>query len=214
MSAARSAPPTRVLLVGADALALRGLALLLQAQPALEVVGDAAPGEALEASLEQAAPEVLLWDAGPRGGAPLELPDALEPAALPLLALVPDERAAAEALAAGARGVLLRDADAETIAAAVGALRARLVVLDEPLGRALAQAPPAAAGLPGEALTPREREVLHLVSEGLSNRLIAGRLAISEHTAKFHVASILAKLGVQTRTEAVVRAARLGLVFL
>ena len=65
-----------------------------------------------------------------------------------------------------------------------------------------------------EALTPREREVLALLAEGLSNKAIADRLAISEHTAKFHVNAVLAKLGVQRRTEAVVRAARMGLVTL
>ena len=65
-----------------------------------------------------------------------------------------------------------------------------------------------------ESLTPREREVLALLAEGLSNKAIADRLDISEHTAKFHVNAVLAKLGVQRRTEAVVRAARMGLVTL
>ncbi|MFP2961004.1 helix-turn-helix domain-containing protein, partial [Myxococcus sp. 1LA] len=65
-----------------------------------------------------------------------------------------------------------------------------------------------------DALTPREREVLGLLAEGLSNKVIADRLDISEHTAKFHVNAVLAKLGVQRRTEAVVRAAKLGLVTL
>ena len=63
-----------------------------------------------------------------------------------------------------------------------------------------------------EPLTPREREVLGLLAEGLTNRAIAERLGISEHTAKFHVNAILGKLGVETRTEAVGEAARLGLV--
>jgi two-component system, NarL family, nitrate/nitrite response regulator NarL len=65
-----------------------------------------------------------------------------------------------------------------------------------------------------EHLTPRELEVLELVAEGLSSKLIAVRLGISEHTAKFHVNAIMTKLGVQSRTEAVVRAARLGLLSL
>lgn len=65
-----------------------------------------------------------------------------------------------------------------------------------------------------EALTPREFQVLHLLSEGLSNKQIAKRLEVSEHTAKFHVATILSKLGVESRTEAVVRAAQLGLILL
>jgi two-component system, NarL family, nitrate/nitrite response regulator NarL len=63
-------------------------------------------------------------------------------------------------------------------------------------------------------LTPREMEVLQLVAEGLTNRRIAGRLGISEHTAKFHVNAILGKLGASSRSEAVAQAARLGLVLL
>ena len=65
---------------------------------------------------------------------------------------------------------------------------------------------------PVEALTTREHEVLALVADGLSNRDIAGRLAISEHTVKFHLASIFGKLGVSTRTEAVQRGLRLGVI--
>ena len=63
-----------------------------------------------------------------------------------------------------------------------------------------------------ESLTPREIDVLELLAEGLPNKAIAGRLQITEHTVKYHVAAILAKLGAQTRTEAVARAARLGLI--
>jgi DNA-binding NarL/FixJ family response regulator len=67
---------------------------------------------------------------------------------------------------------------------------------------------------PGEALTPREREVLELLAHGLSNRQIADALAISEHTAKFHVASVSAKLGASSRTEAVRLGVRRGLIAL
>jgi two-component system, NarL family, nitrate/nitrite response regulator NarL len=69
---------------------------------------------------------------------------------------------------------------------------------------------------PGDALllTPRETEVLNLMAEGLSNKLIADRLKISDHTAKFHVNAVLGKLGAETRTEAVVLAARRGLLML
>ena len=65
-----------------------------------------------------------------------------------------------------------------------------------------------------EALTPREQEVLQLLAEGLPNKTIADRLYISEHTVKFHVNAILSKLGAQSRTEAVVRATRLGILLL
>jgi two-component system, NarL family, nitrate/nitrite response regulator NarL len=73
-----------------------------------------------------------------------------------------------------------------------------------------------ARATPGDALalTPREAEVLNLLAEGLSNKLVADRLKISEHTAKFHVNAILTKLGAETRTEAVVLAARRGLLML
>ncbi len=65
-----------------------------------------------------------------------------------------------------------------------------------------------------EALTPREEEVLHLLADGLSNKAIALQLGISDHTVKFHVNAILGKLGAQSRTEAVVRATRMGLLVL
>lgn len=65
-----------------------------------------------------------------------------------------------------------------------------------------------------EALTPRELEVLEVLAQGLSNRAIAARLAISEHTVKFHVSSIFAKLGAENRTDAVRRGVRLGLIAL
>jgi DNA-binding NarL/FixJ family response regulator len=75
--------------------------------------------------------------------------------------------------------------------------------------------PPGDAGQPlVEPLTPRELEVLRLMAEGLPNKGIAQRLEISEHTVKFHVNAILGKLGVESRTEAVVRATRLGLILL
>jgi DNA-binding NarL/FixJ family response regulator len=71
-----------------------------------------------------------------------------------------------------------------------------------------------APSTPVDPLTPRELEVLNLLAEGFSNKLIADRLRISEHTVKFHVNAILGKLGAETRTEAVVAAARLGLILL
>jgi DNA-binding NarL/FixJ family response regulator len=108
------------------------------------------------------------------------------------------------ALRSGVRGVISLDATAEEIEAAVHAVDAGLVVLAEP---------PVAAELI-EPLTERELELLDLLAEGISNKLIAHRLGISEHTVKTHVASIFAKLGVSSRTEAVLQAIRRGLVML
>jgi DNA-binding NarL/FixJ family response regulator len=96
---------------------------------------------------------------------------------------------------------------------AVRAVAADLTVLDGAARDALVSRRAAAEPLV-EPLTPREREVLALLAQGMANRAIGERLQISEHTAKFHVNAILGKLGAETRTEALVHAARLGLVLL
>jgi DNA-binding NarL/FixJ family response regulator len=110
---------------------------------------------------------------------------------------------------------LSADVDAGALAAAVKAVAAGLTVLDPELISATgfhlhSHVQPVAA--PGEALTTREREVLELVAAGLPNKAIARELGISEHTAKFHVGSLLAKLGAGSRTEAVTIATRRGLL--
>ena len=111
-----------------------------------------------------------------------------------------------------ARAVLARHVEPGRLEAALRAAHLGLVVVDEIAGPLVR---PRSTVLPtAETLTPRENEALQLLSEGLSNRQIAERLGIGERTAKFHVNSILAKLGALSRTEAVVLAARLGLVTL
>ena len=132
---------------------------------------------------------------------------------VPTLALVPDADAASEALAAGARATLPRDAPRARLVAALRAAIEGLLVADASFAERLLRSRRVAEA-PVEALTPRELEVMQLLSDGLSNKLIADRLGVSEHTAKFHVNSIMGKLGAQTRTDAVVRGARLGLVVL
>ena len=212
-------------MLDSDALALR-LALVAEdplARGAL-VRGVVEPGGALvlvasgtrvevESTRLESAPDAVLWDVGlhPAGtGGRWEAP-AL---GAPVLALVPDETAGEGALSAGVRGLLFRDVASAPLLAALRAVARGLSVFDPAL-TGLRAPLRAASPAPGpEALTPREREVLALLAEGLSNKEIAERLAISDHTAKFHVNAVLAKLGVQRRTEAVVRAARLGLVTL
>ena len=117
-------------------------------------------------------------------------------------------------------GALRRDATPEEIAAALGAVASGLITLDRHLATLLLQpslslvpAPERLAG-PEEPLTARELEVLQLLAQGLPNKIIAARLHITEHTAKFHVSSILMKLGAASRTEAVTTAARRGLLML
>ena len=202
--------PLRVIVVSADPLARSGLAALLGAEPALAVVAEAAPGREVEAALRRSLPEAAAWDVGLADDFAEPLRDAA--ARLPVVALLAAESQAGEALAAGARGAVLRDASAGRIAAALAAAERGLVALDAALAPSLVRAAPAVDL--DEPLTPREMEVLALLAEGLPNKAIAARLAISEHTAKFHVNAILGKLGAESRSEAIVRAARLGLVVL
>jgi DNA-binding NarL/FixJ family response regulator len=112
--------------------------------------------------------------------------------------------------ALGLRAALPLHATPDEVAGAVSAVHAGLLAVHP---EALAQ--PAVAGAPPAAslaLTSREYQILELIAEGANNRRIAARLAISRHTVKFHVASILAKLGARSRTEAVTLALRAGLL--
>jgi DNA-binding NarL/FixJ family response regulator len=203
-----------VLVVGADPLARGGLVALLARRGEVEdveIAGEAAP-DGIAAAAAALRPDVVLWDLGHAGAEPGPDRAALAEAPSPVVALAEAEAAGADALRAGARGLLLRGASADAIAAAVVAAAQGLAVLDGALGPGWLR-PPEATG-PGEGLTAREREVLALLAEGLANKAIAARLGISEHTAKFHVNAILAKLGAGSRAEAIVRAVRLGLVAL
>ena len=119
-------------------------------------------------------------------------------------------------LAAGARAVLRRECSGRQLAAAVQAAAAGLNILEPEVLHALLRSSPESIELePGEEeLTRRETEVLHMMTEGLSNREIASTLGISEHTVKFHITSIFGKLGTSSRTEAVTEGIRRGLVLL
>ncbi len=119
-------------------------------------------------------------------------------------------------LAAGARCVLRRECSSRQLAAAVQAAAAGLSALEPETVQALSRPPLETIDLePGEEeLTPRETEVLRMMTAGLSNREIASALGISEHTVKFHITSIFGKLGTSSRTEAVTEGLRRGLVLL
>jgi DNA-binding NarL/FixJ family response regulator len=196
--------------VSADPLSRAGLAALLAGRADLSVAGQAAPDGELRSAIEAADPGAAVWDLGGGSSGLDRLRQAAE-GGLPVLALLSAAGQAQEALSAGAGGALPRGAPADRIAAALRAVAAGLLVLDAGSADELLRPAPAA---PAEGLTPRELEVLSLLAEGLSNKAIAERLGISDHTAKFHVNAILGKLGAGSRSEAIVRAARLGLVVL
>lgn len=194
----------RVSIAGTDALARAGLRLALE-RAGLEVVDEAG--------------EVLVWDLGPvPPGSPSAQrgDDALSRAlgrSTPVVVLVASAQPTQDLLAAGARGVLGRDTDGARLASALAAARAGVTVIDPEFVPALGRAVPDATP-EGDELTPRELEVLQHLSAGLANKEIAAKLSISDHTVKFHVNAILGKLGASTRTEAVVRGVRRGIVIL
>jgi len=204
----------RVLVVSGDPLARTGIALLLRDQEGITLSGQVAPDDDWPALGEADAPDVAVWDLGLGRRTGIEALRSFGATDLPVVAVVADETDAREALAAGARGALSRNADGDRLAAALRAVALGLVVLDDTFAAdALRGAPATPQELP-ESLTPRELEVLQLLAQGLPNKLIAQRLGISDHTAKFHVNAILGKLGVQSRSEAIVQAVRMGLVLL
>ena len=210
----------RVLIIADNLLARAGLASLLTAGDSLNVVGQVAGGDLLADDLDIYRPDVLIWDFGWEPEAPLErfseLADEWGSAPLPALILLPDEERAAEVAgllrSANAGGMVLRESNADSLVAALNAVVQGLLVFDPML--AVLPDNVALPEPPVENLTPREREVLQLLAEGLANKMIAQRLGISDHTVKFHVNAIMTKLNAQSRTDAVVRATRLGLIML
>jgi len=201
-------PPLRLLLVGRDPLARAGLRSLAESTGS-PVVADVSPDELEGASADEA--DAAVWDVGEQG-----LVDGLAALSsrIPTVAVLWTEEQAGEVLAARARGVILREHAEERLLPAVSAAVAGLVTVDAGLAESVLRPRPAPAQALVEPLTARELEVVQLLAEGLTNRRIGERLGISEHTAKFHVNSILGKLGASSRSEAVAQAARLGLVLL
>jgi DNA-binding NarL/FixJ family response regulator len=196
--------PIKVALLSDDPLLRAGLSSLLAQLGSIDVV-------------ERDTAEVALWDAGVDSSKTLARLAELRNLPMPVVAVVGDPSHVAPALAAGARGVVLRDQVGPGIHAALAAVRSGLTVMDTALAESLVPSPPLKASAPGTGkgrgeLTERERQVVQLLTEGLSNKLIADRLGISDHTAKFHVNGVMMKLGASTRTEAVVEAMRRGLI--
>ena len=216
----------RVLLVDDQALLRMGFRLVLDAEPDLEVVGEAGDGRT---ALEQSAalrPDVVLMDVRMPGMNGIEATEKLvaehpEIRVLILTTFDLDEYAFA-ALRAGASGFLLKDAKPAELAAAIRSVASGDAVVSPRVTRRMLEM--FSGSLPREgkevkgvdpriaALTARELEVLRAVAEGLSNAEVAARLFLSEATVKTHVGRILAKLGVRDRVQAVVLCYESGLV--
>ena len=213
----------RVLIIAASPLARAGLENLLAARQ-IEVAGSVASIDALADQLSDLAVDSVLVDST---GEPFEpFLDAVIGSGLAsdfsvvLLAEAASPAALAEALRGGVRAILPNDISPDQLVAALHAAANGLLVLHPAQVPAQVNngfpAVPRANALEelAESLTPRENEVLQMLASGLGNKEIAAKLNISEHTVKFHVASILGKLGAATRTEAVALGIRRGLVLL
>ena len=218
-----SDPPRaiRVLIVDDHAVVRRGLFAFLATEPDLDIVGDAAGGvEALTllARLDAAGrrPDVVLMDLKmePLDGIETTrriraLYDDVEIVALTSYT---EEARVQAALAAGAAGYVLKDADADEVAAAIRAVHRGGLQLDPAVARRLlSHLRPQAPHAPG-ALTARELDVLRLIGDGQANKEIAAALDLSERTVRTHVSNILGKLGLTSRTQAALWAAREGVV--
>ncbi|WP_119071762.1 response regulator transcription factor [Aggregatilinea lenta] len=214
MAESEYSPVVRVLVIADDALVRAGLAALLGDVPGIAVVGQSAAGDDLGDLAAPYAPNVIVWDLGWDAEAVLARMDGLDEAGVPVIALLSGEDAAAPAWNAGARSLLLRQAELDPLVAALRAAALGLVVLDLALAEAALVPHADPPTDPGALLTLREADVLRLLAEGLANKAIAQRLDISEHTVKFHVNSLLRKLDAQSRTEAVIEATRRGLILL
>jgi DNA-binding NarL/FixJ family response regulator len=167
-------------------------------------------------------PEIILWDLGWEGSLEAK-PDQenwinhmteVVNSDVPVLALVSEPHQAIEAWTTGAVGILARTFEPQEFVAAIHAIQQGLTVVKGNLGKYILPEVTSMDHFPSDPLSDREVEVLQLLAEGISNKAIALQLNLSEHTIKFHVNTIFRKLRVQSRTEAVVQAYRLGLIII
>ena len=209
----------RVVLVDDQTLVRQGVRGLLDLVPDIEVVGEASDGEEALETVPRLKPDVLLLDIRMPRLSGIAVLDALREAdALPptlVLTTFDDGDAAIAAIKAGARGLMLKDVSLDDLAQAIRALAeyrtAFQPAMTQSLMAAIRRGPsPSSEDRVAESLTVREREVLHLICAGYSNREIADLLSLAEGTVKNHVSNLLLKLDARDRTRAALKALQQG----
>jgi two-component system, NarL family, response regulator YdfI len=198
---------------------LAGLESLVRSEPGLDLAGSCLGRTGLARKLAEIHPDVLLESVGPASIVDSGLDIEAAPPATVWLVPRPEFAAALIPLRESAvQGLLPQWASSREIAAAIDAVVRGLVVLHPEIavlvGRREPMAPDEPGAAAGQALSPRETEILNLLASGLANKEIAWRLKISEHTVKFHITSIFNKLGVSSRAEAVAIGIRRGIIAL
>jgi DNA-binding NarL/FixJ family response regulator len=205
---------TTVVLADDQRIVREGLASLLGLLPGIEVLGTASDGEEAIALVERLRPDIVLMDLRmPRCdgvAATRRLREQGSATQVVVLTTYADDRSVIEALRAGARGFLTKDAGAEEIQHAIAAVARGEAAIDPAVQHHLVDAVAGRPKLP-DGLTPREAEVLALIAQGLSNGEIAARLFVSEATVKSHVNHLFTKTHVRDRAQAVAYAYRHGL---
>lgn len=204
------------LLVVAEGVLIRaGLSALLTDVADADITGQVAPTDVLADDIDLYEPAAVVFDLG---FDPQRWLSAVSMLTVPAVLLLPDPASAYTISAAVPIGLpvalLLREGDPHRLPHVLNALDAGLVTIDPECAEVLLPSGGVIEDVPQEKLTAREVEVLGLMAEGLTNKAIGSKLKISANTVKYHVNTILSKLGAQSRTEAVVRGSRLGLVML
>jgi DNA-binding NarL/FixJ family response regulator len=211
-------PAIRVLIVSDNLLARAGLAALLMDRPECLIVGQTNSGDSLRLDLELVQPDLALIDVGWNPAHNQRTLEILRRGGLPALALVSEDHDASVLLrglnALSSYGLLLNQTEPDLLVQALQMICAGLIVLDPAFSSLFALPLIATPDQHQEDLTTREIEVLHLLAQGMTNKAIAHHLGITDHTVKFHVNAIMNKLDAQSRTDAVVRATRAGLLLL
>jgi DNA-binding NarL/FixJ family response regulator len=211
---------TRVLIVAASAARRAELERIVEDNPSFRVSGSISGLSGLEARATSLHPDVVLADLPEPDPQFVSISASLQQAGIAVVALVDDPGAGwtTRVLRAGVLAVLARSSPSIEMHSAVLAASHGLLLLEPDLARELFSAesihPHQHDVATLEQLTAWEVEVLGMLAEGFANKEIASRLGISDHTVKFHISSILAKLGASTRTEAVTLGVRKGLILL